>query len=53
MKVIENPGVYDDKEPTNLRLEKDLKEAVKEEAEKRGVSMSDIVNDVLAERYKK
>ncbi len=54
MGVIDNPNVesYDDKEPTNIRLIKEVKDALKEEADKKGVTMSDIINEELAERYK-
>lgn len=51
--LIKNPKEYDTKEPTNLRLEEEIKVLLKEKAEKEGVTMSDIINDVLAKMFEK
>lgn len=51
--VINNPTKYDDKVPTNVRLEADLKELAMQEAEQRKVPLTQIVNEALRERYNK
>lgn len=51
-KAVSNPKVYDDKVPTNLRLDADLKKLAKMEAKQSKTTMSDIVNEALEKRYK-
>ena len=49
--AIENTTDYDDKVPTNLRIEPELKSALIHEAEELKMSMSDVINLILLERY--
>jgi predicted DNA binding CopG/RHH family protein len=51
--LIENPKEYDNKESTNLRLSAFVKDRLKKEAEERGLHMTDIINELLEERYSK
>ncbi len=53
MPIIENTASYADKEPTNIRIEKDLKEKLLKEASEKNTTMADIVNDVLRKYYSK
>lgn len=52
-KPIANPRVseYDNKMPTNLRIEKDLKQKAKKESEEKNKTLSEIVNESLRLRY--
>lgn len=52
MSVITNPQKYEDKMPTNVRLDKEVKEALKTEAEEKNIDMAEIVNEALKKRYK-
>lgn len=53
MPIVNNPQEYDDKEPTNIRLVKGLKDSIREEAETQGTSLSDVVNEILEQYFKK
>lgn len=50
---VPNPTIYDDKLPTNIRIEKWLKERLIKDAEDNRCAISDIVNDALRAYYKK
>lgn len=52
MQVVKNPKEYDNKLPTNVRLERDMKQRALKEAKERATTLSDVVNDALKERYK-
>ncbi len=52
MPVIDNPYEYDKRIPTNVRIDKDIKDIIKKEAEDKGITMADIINDVLVKYYK-
>ena len=51
MAIVQNPQDYDSKLPTNVRLIEQLKTAALFEAEKRGVTLAQVVNEALATRY--
>ena len=44
---IPNKAVYDEKLPTNVRLERNLKERVLAEAKERRTTLSEVLNDAL------
>jgi hypothetical protein len=44
---IPNKAVYDEKLPTNVRLERNLKERALAEAEERRTTLSEVLNDAL------
>ena len=44
---IPNKAVYDEKLPTNVRLERNLKERVLTEAKERRTTLSEVLNDAL------
>jgi len=47
MKGVKNPVAYDDKVPTNVRLEPSLKSALFEEAVLKETTMSELLNQIL------
>lgn len=47
MSIVENPQVYDTKLPTNVRLQENLKSKALAEAERRGVTLAQVINDAL------
>lgn len=51
MGVIRNPQEYDSKVPTNIRLVDVLKTKAIAEAEKRNITLAQVVNEALAIRY--
>ena len=53
MPIVNNPQTYDDKEPTNVRIVKALKNEARADALARGVHLSDIINELLREKYEK
>jgi hypothetical protein len=53
MPLINNTASYDEKEPTNIRLEKDVKEKLIEDADRSKTTMADIVNEILKKHYSK
>ena len=52
MKGIVNPKEYDSKVPTNVRLEKALKDKAIQEASDKKINLADVVNNALRERYR-
>jgi len=52
MAIEENTQKYDDKTPTNLRLDTGLKDKLQTEAKKTKTNMSEIINEMLNQRYK-
>ena len=52
LKGVPNPTVYDDKIPTNVRIEASLKEKLDKDKDELSCTISDIVNDALREWYK-
>jgi len=53
MALVNNTANYDDKEPTNIRLEKEIKKQVLEDAERREITMADVINEILKTHYNK
>jgi hypothetical protein len=57
-KAVANPQEYDSKIPTNVRIVGELKDKIHKEIESRkqageeNVSLAQIINESLAERYK-
>ena len=47
---IKNPRNYEEKVPTNIRLDKDIKEYVLEEAERLETTQADIVNRIIRDK---
>jgi antitoxin component of RelBE/YafQ-DinJ toxin-antitoxin module len=54
MPLIENTASsgYVDKESTNIRLEREVKERVLQEASEKATTMTDVINTILKEHYK-
>lgn len=52
MPILDNPYDYDSKVPTNIRLDREIKEIILKEAEEKGTNMADIINNILVEHYK-
>ena len=52
MRLRKKPSRYADKINTNICIEKRIKELLRGEAETSDISMSEIVNDILFERYR-
>lgn len=48
---VPNSAIYDDKIPTNVRLDKTLKERAMADAKKLNTSLSEIINGLLREEY--
>lgn len=51
MEIVRNPQDYDTKVPTNIRIIGDLKNRALKEADVRGVTLAQIVNEALANHY--
>lgn len=48
---VPNTAIYDEKIPTNVRLDKTLKERAMADAKKLNTSLSEILNGLLREEY--
>jgi len=51
--IVTNPHKYVNAAPTNLRLDKELKEILLKEAEKQSTTMSDLINRLIRDAYVK
>lgn len=51
--IVKNPQKYSNASPTNLRLEKELKELLILEADKNNTTMSALINDLIRKAYAK
>lgn len=47
MSIVKNPQIYDSKLPTNIRLREDIKAKAYAEAEERGITLAQVVNEAL------
>jgi antitoxin component of RelBE/YafQ-DinJ toxin-antitoxin module len=53
MPLVENTASssYVDKESTNIRLEREVKEKVLQEASDKGTTMTEVINTILKQHY--
>lgn len=51
MAIVNNPQSYDEKLPTNVRIIGELKVLALAESATRGITLAQIVNEALADRY--
>lgn len=51
--LVKNPTKYTDKRPTNVRLEKEIKEKLLLMAKEQGKTLSDLINEMLKNEINK
>ena len=49
--IVNNPQKYSNAAPTNLRIDRELKEILLLEADKQNTTMSELINRLIREKY--